>query len=150
MSNKHWESLFQKMIMFKRSIRCSSLTNESLLAYLSSIGPVSTTITPETSKCTTDNRPGMYLEPVSVARGSYPLLWLAVFSLQLRWQEWEIRFEESPTAVTRGQIWGRQVTSPCKSGPLQGWNCLLVCSGFPNHNCRWRGQSGFECYKNKV
>lgn len=37
-----------------------SLTNESLLAYLSSTDPVSTTVAPETSKFTTDNRPGMY------------------------------------------------------------------------------------------
>ncbi|CAB3990306.1 Hypothetical predicted protein [Paramuricea clavata] len=48
-----------------------SLTGDSLLNYLSNVGLVSTTIIPETSKFTIDNRPGMYPRPISVAIGSY-------------------------------------------------------------------------------
>ena len=52
-----------------------SLTSEPLLAFLSRTGPVSTTIIPETSNFTADNRPGMYPKPVSVAVGSYGWLY---------------------------------------------------------------------------
>ncbi|CAB4003668.1 Hypothetical predicted protein [Paramuricea clavata] len=48
-----------------------TLTNDSLLAYLSSLGLDCTTIIPETCKFTPDNRPGMYPKPISVALGSY-------------------------------------------------------------------------------
>ena len=58
-----------------------SLTNESLLSFLSRIRLVSTTIIPETSRFAPDSRPGMYPKPVSVSA----LLWLAVFSLHLQW-----------------------------------------------------------------
>ena len=47
------------------------LTSHALLKYLSNVGLASTTIVPETSKFTIDNRPGMYPRPISVAIGSY-------------------------------------------------------------------------------
>ena len=47
------------------------LTSDALLKYLLNVGLASTTIVPETSKFTIDNRPGMYPRPISVAIGSY-------------------------------------------------------------------------------
>lgn len=58
-----------------------SLTNESLLSFLSRIRLVSTTIIPETSRFAPDSRPGMYPKPVSVAVHSYGWLYfLFIFS----------------------------------------------------------------------
>lgn len=52
-----------------------SLTNESLLSFLSRIRLVSTTTLPETSRFTPDSRPGIYPKPVSVAVDSYGWLY---------------------------------------------------------------------------
>lgn len=52
-----------------------SLTNESLLSFLSRIRLVSRTIIPETSIFTPDSRPGIYPKPVSVAVESYSWLY---------------------------------------------------------------------------